>query len=322
MRSEFEQGLRALQQMGLGGAHADERLRQAERRAAAEEEERARASAEAAARARARREAESRRAASAAAEEEEEVEDLPRAPARARPAAPPKQPEAAPVLAASAPPAPTEPAARPPPLSSAAAAGARAAGAAAGSPKGSPSTAGGGAQPAAPKRAPVSYEAAAQIAERVAQSHSASSPTAPIAAAAARPPPGARPRTCTEFERQWRAAWPAKGRTDAHVDAAAALLELLPPAELAPFFGAGMSDEIFEGLLGHAAARHARARADDSASALALLCGLARVRRHDVLWMFAGDAAKAAARALISAGGQPAAPFTDADVQRARSVFT
>jgi hypothetical protein len=156
------------------------------------------------------------------------------------------------------------------------------------------------------KRAP-NLEAAAQIAARVGQS----------AAAAASPIPTAKPRTTSDFERTWRALWKAGGPAT-NGEALRALLALLPPDEMAPLFGESLSDSTLETLVLGARALYLPERAPD---ALALLCGLARVRRFDVLWMFAGDEAKRAALDVLAAVAPPAPPFDEFDMARARKAF-
>mmetsp|Transcript_8090 Transcript_8090/g.19041 ORF Transcript_8090/g.19041 Transcript_8090/m.19041 type:complete len:143 (-) Transcript_8090:81-509(-) len=125
-----------------------------------------------------------------------------------------------------------------------------------------------------------------------------------------------KPRSTNEFERAWKTVWRAgTGDLGAQRD----YLALLPPSEMERFFGENLSDTAFETLA--TAARNVYLEAGAVSSALALLCGLARVRRFDVLWMFAGRDAKSAALQVLALYAEPDAPFGAEDVARARAAF-
>ena len=261
----------------------------------------------AAAKARARRERDAAENARGIGSDDDGVEDVPRpAPAkRAMPATPtPPIPPGAPS------PAPTAGKLSNPPAQPACSAdqsAAQRASPAAPAPAGARTPGSGAQEP--PKRA-ANLQAAAKTAERVLTQQGA---TASRAAGAA-----VRPRSATDFERAWRALWRAGGPAQ-NADALRAYLELIPPAEMAPLFGENLADSALETLA--VSARDLYLACGDAPRALALLCGLARVRRFDVLWMFASKDAKAAARAVLSADEPPDAPFGPDDVSRARAAF-
>jgi len=308
-QAEFEKGLRTLNTLGLD--HSSRAVREAEQRAKAEEEERAKASAAAAAKARKRREASQAGRDAGSDNDASSDGDEEDVPVRARGKA--GDASATQNQPAVAPPIPEKPSAAT--EAGKAAVDGRAAGA---------GDAGGGtaesgqnvkdalqASPQAqPPRRAVDADAAARLAERISQ-------TAPAV------PP--RPRTTVEFERTWRTLWrkSSKGRDAASAPTLRSYLEHLAPADLATFFGENLSDETLETLA--LAARGLYLHADSSAGgaprALSLLCGLARVRRVDMVWMLAGKEAKLAAGEVFAAGAQPEAPFGPADVEVARRAF-